>query len=96
MISPLCVGQHLDLLKLIKMLEVVQIETRRRLPLLIDMKVHYHLCKMMLGQSNKKWDIGQPLISHPLVYGVWDPYKYAVITAIQPPGTGSHRFQVWR
>ena len=30
-------------------LAVVQIETRRCLPLLIDMKVHYHLCKMMLG-----------------------------------------------
>ena len=58
MISPLRVGQHRELLKLIKMLEVVHIETRRCLPLLIDMKVHYHLCKIMLGQSYKKWDIG--------------------------------------
>ena len=80
MISPLRVGQHLELLKLIKTSEVVQIETHRCLPLLIDMKVHYHLCKMMIGQSNKKWDIGQLLTSHPLVYGAWHPYKYAVTT----------------
>ena len=37
MIPSLPVGQHLELLKLIKMLEVVPIETRRGLPLLIDM-----------------------------------------------------------
>ena len=57
MTSSVSVGHHLELLKLIKMLEVVQIETRRSLPLLIDMKVHYHLCKMMLGQSYKQWDV---------------------------------------
>ena len=80
MISPLRVGRHVELLKLIKMLEVVQIETRRCLPLLIDMKVHDHFCKMMLGQSYNKWYTGQLLISHPLVYGVWYPYKYVVTT----------------
>ena len=80
MISPLRVGQHLELVKLIQMPEVVKIETRHCLPVLIDMKVHYHLCKTMLRQSYKKWDIGQLLISHPLVYGVWHPYNYAVTT----------------
>ena len=99
MIFSLRVGQHLELLKLIKrlklikMLEVVQIETRCCLPLLIDMKVHQHLSKMMLGQSYKQWDVEQLLLSHSLVYGVWHPYKYVVTTVpatIQIGLTGSH------
>ena len=51
MLSPLRVGHHLELLKVVKTLEVVQIETRCSLPFLFDMKVHYHLCKMMFGLS---------------------------------------------
>ena len=53
--------QHLELLRLIKTLAVVQFETCLCLSLLIDVKVHSHLCKMMLGQSYKQWDVGQLL-----------------------------------
>ena len=49
------------MLRLIKTLAVVQFETCLCLPLLIDVKVHSHLCKMMLGQSYKQWDVGQLL-----------------------------------
>ena len=80
MISSLHMGQHLELMKRIQMLEVVQIKTRCCLPLLIDMKVHYHLCKMMLGQCYKQRDMAHLLLSHTLVNEVWHPYKYAVTT----------------
>ena len=66
MLSALRMGRHLELLKLVKMLEVVQIETCRSLPLLIDMKVRYHLCKMMYGLSPRRWAEQQLLLSHPL------------------------------
>ena len=72
------VRHHLELLKPIKMPQVVHIETCRCLPLLVDMKVHCRLCKMMFGQCYQQWDVGQLLLPHPLVYGVWYPYRYAV------------------
>ena len=71
-------GQHVELLKLINMLEVVQIGTHRCRPLLIDLKAHHHLCKMMLQQSYEQWDVGQLLPLHPVVCAVWHPYNFAV------------------
>ena len=82
MISSFHSPQHL-VCTLIKILQVVQIETRRYLPLLINMKVHYLLCKMMLGQLSKHGDVGQILLRHPLVYGVLHPYMYAVTAVIR-------------
>ena len=70
MLSPLCVGQQLELLKGGKMLELVEIQARRGLPLLIDMKVHYYLCKMMHAHPYRRWEVAQLLPSHPLVYRV--------------------------
>ena len=69
--TSLRVGQHVASLKLIKRPPVVQIETRRCVALLVEMKVHYHFCHMTLGQFYKRWDAAQLLLSPPLVYGVW-------------------------
>ena len=46
---------------------LAQIETHRSLPFLIDMKAHYHLCKMMHKLSYRRWEVQQLLLSQPLV-----------------------------
>ena len=59
-------------------LECLQVKTRWTVPFLIDMKIFYALLKMSFGASYAPWHVDQFLLGHPLLYGVWHPYKYSV------------------
>ena len=48
------------------------------MPFLIDMKIFYALVKMSFGASYAPWHVDQFLLVHPLLCGVWHPYKYSV------------------
>ena len=56
----------------------MQVKTRRTVLFLIDMKIFYALLKMSFGASYAPWHVDQFLLGHPLLYGVWHPYKYSV------------------
>ena len=44
MLAPSRMGPQVDILIVVKTVEVVQLATRRSVPL--DINIHYHLCKM--------------------------------------------------
>ena len=58
-------------------LECLQLKTRRIVPSPIDMKFFYALLNMSYGASYAPWHVDQLLLGHPLIYGVWHPYKYS-------------------
>ena len=77
-ITQLQTGVHVDLIKIFDMLGVLQIQTRRVVPVCVDMKIHYALAKMMYGQAYWRWKVGEKLVGFPIIQGVWHPYKYCV------------------
>ena len=78
LLSHLKSGSHVELLEFVRGLECLQVKTRRTVPFLIDMKIFYALLKMLFGASYAPWHVDQILLGHPLLYGVWHPYKYSV------------------
>ena len=78
LLSHLKCGSHVELLEFVRGLECLQVKTRRTVPILIDMKIFYALLKMSVGASYAPWHVDQFLLGHPLLYGVWHPYKYSV------------------
>ena len=78
LLSHLKCGSHVELLEFVRGLEYLQVKTRRTVPFLIDMKIFYTLLKMSFGASYAPWHVDQFLLGHPLLYGVWHPYKYPV------------------
>ena len=77
-LSQLKCGSHVELLEFVRGLECLQVKTRRIVPFLLDMKIFYALVKMSFGASYAPWHVDQFLLGHPLLYGVWHPYKYSV------------------
>ena len=71
-------GSHVELLEFVRGLECLQVKTRRNVLFLIDMKIFYALLKMLFGASYAPWHVDQFLLGHPLLYGVWHPYKYSL------------------
>ena len=69
---------HVELLDFVRGLECLQVRTRQTVPFLIDMKIFYALLKMLFGASYAPWHVDLFLLGHPLLYGVWHPYKYSV------------------
>ena len=78
LLSHLKCESHVELLEFFRGLECLQVKTRRTVPFLIDMKIFYALLKMSFGASYAPWHVDQFLLGHPLLYGVWHPYKYSV------------------
>ena len=78
LLSHLKCGSHVELLEFVRGLECLRVKTRRIVPFLIDMKIFYALLKMSFGASYAPWHVDQFLLGHPLLYGVWHPYKYSV------------------
>ena len=77
-LSHLKCASHVELLEFVRGLECLQVKTRRTVPFLIDMKIFYALRKMSFGASYAPWHVDGFLLGHPLLYGVWHPYKYSV------------------
>ena len=78
LLSHLKCGSHVELVEFVGGLECLQVKTRRTVPFLIDMKIFYALLKMSFGASYAPLHVDQFLLGHPLLYGVWHPYKYSV------------------
>ena len=78
LLSHLKCGSHVELLEFVRGLECLQLKTRWTVPFLMDMKIFYALLRMSFGASYAPWDVDQFLFKHPLLYGVWHPYKYSV------------------
>ena len=71
-------GTHVELLEFVRRLECLQLKTRRIVPFWIDMKIFYASLKMSYGASYAPWHVDHFFLGHPLMYGVWHPYKYSV------------------
>ena len=67
-----------DLVALVHLLVEVQPQSNKVLPILVDANVHYRLCKMMYRESYAKYNLALSLNRCPVLYGLWNPYKYAV------------------
>ena len=78
MLSELKCGTHVELFEFVRWLECLQLKTRRIVPHLIDMEIFYAVLKMSYRASHAPWHVDQFLLGHPLMYGVWHPYKYRV------------------
>ena len=72
------VSDNVGLLEVAAAAVEVQKQTRRVLPLLVDEKIHYSLCKRLYAQRWQAWDMAGLLHRVPLVYGVWHGYKQLV------------------
>ena len=77
-LSELRCGTHKELLQLVVDLSCVEHRTRHCVPLLVDMKIHFALLKLCYGAAYVPWNVPQLLLGFPLVYGVWQSYKYCV------------------
>ena len=77
-LSELRPGTHKELLQLVVDLSCVQHGTRRCVPLLVDIKIHFALLKLCDGAAYVSWNVPQLLLGFPLVYGVWHSYKYCI------------------
>jgi hypothetical protein len=64
------VSSQTDLLNIILELEGLQRQTRRALPLLVDMDIHYRLMKLIYGSSTAAFDMGMKMSQIPVLYGV--------------------------
>jgi hypothetical protein len=64
------VSSQKDLLSIILDLDVLQKQTRRALPLLVDMDIHYRLMKLIYGTSTAAFDMGKKMSLIPVMYGV--------------------------
>jgi hypothetical protein len=62
-------SQH-DLLSILFDLKDLRMQTRRVLPLLVDMDIHYCVMKLIYGQSVQRWNFAASLVTTPLLYGV--------------------------
>ena len=65
------VSLQADLLHILGDLESLQKHTKRVLPLLVDMDIHYRVMKLVYGASTSTFDMGKRLSFMPVMYGVW-------------------------
>ena len=79
-LSELRVGQNEELVNLLQLPKDLQAQSGRVLPLLLDEKVYYQLCRLMYATSFRRWDTRSHLRDLPLLYGIWHPYKMVVGT----------------
>ena len=71
---------QLDLLHLVEEIRAVQRHTGNQLPMLVDENIFYRLLKFMHGTSTREFDCRLWMSSLPLLYGVWHPYKYCLLS----------------
>ena len=64
------VSSQCDLLQILDDLDSLQQHTKRVLPLLVDMDIHYRVMKLIYGVSTSSFDMGKKLSLRPVMYGV--------------------------
>ena len=55
-LSELRVGQNEELVNLLQLPKDLEAQSGRVLPLLLDEKVYYQLCRLMYASSFRRWD----------------------------------------
>ena len=70
MLTEQTVSSQTDLLRIIIDLESMQRHTKRALPLLVDMDIHYRLMKLIYSTSTAAFDMGLKMLMVPVLYGV--------------------------
>jgi hypothetical protein len=88
-----------ELLAVLEDVRAAQAHVGVDVPLLVDEKVHYSVCRLLYSQPFAGWDVAQWLGAVPLLYGVWHPYKHTLtlvyraffpVFALLGPGPGVH------
>jgi hypothetical protein len=99
------VSANVELLRILGDALTVQSHMGGSMPLLVDEKVHYTVCRLMYSPGMRTRDVAGWLGQVPLLYGAWHPYKqsvtlvyrqffplFAVLECVgQPPTTGEVR-----
>ena len=65
------VSSQIDLLAIFADLDVLRVQSRMVLPLLVDMDIHYRIMNLLYGQSTLRWDYAAHLVLTPVLYGVY-------------------------
>jgi hypothetical protein len=68
------VGTQVDLLAILDGLQVLNNQTKRAVPLLVDMDIHYRILKLIYGGGLVKFDYARNLRLTPIIYGVCHGY----------------------
>ena len=58
-------------------------QTNRVLPLLVDKNIHYRILELLYGAKNQRWNMRVYLLYVPVVYGVWQAYKFVVTQTLR-------------
>ena len=72
------VGTTVELIQLLEDVTAIQQHVGRAVPLLVDEKVHYALCRLMYNRGYQRWNVCTMLKDVPLLYGAWHPYKHCL------------------
>ena len=80
---PLClskekVSSNVSILNLLQFTKELAQHTRAAAPVLCDENIHYRICKMMYGEKTMGRNVRLFLRSHPVLYGFWHAYKFAL------------------
>ena len=71
LLTEFSVGNQFDLLSILHDLEGLQRHTKRNLPLLVDMDIHYRVMKLMYGVATSNFKMTPKMNMVPILYGVW-------------------------
>ena len=77
-------GGILDLLHILQEIQDIQRHTRRPMPLIIDMKIHFYLLRFLYGESYVQYNFHEHLSMLPCMYGAWHPYKHTALEVYKP------------
>ena len=75
MLSQMRVSCGGELLHVLEDVRQLQQHVGLVLPLLVDEKIHYSVCRLMYSRSYSEYNVTGWLHHIPLLYGVWHPYK---------------------
>lgn len=70
LLTELSVGNQADLLSILHDLHELQRHTRRPVPLLVDMDIHYRVMKLLYGVSTSGFNMSLKMNLVPVLYGV--------------------------
>ena len=70
MLTENSVGSQVELLRIILDLDALSQHSRRSLPVLVEMDIHYRVLKLMYGLTTQGFCLRERQINFPLLYGI--------------------------